>query len=431
MRFVAMPFLARPRFLRMSAALLLLSLQVARSADLESKSMPRAAALVDLADKMLRQSRFEEADAAYREALNQDAGNVRVHLGLGRIAMLLSDRRGAALHYSRAYQIEPLNPEAILAFASVVENRDARRTLLRNFVSLSRDVRVEDVLRELRIEEQIGTRKATVLRSPYTSYILPLSQQQKSGLFLSATLNGSRELRLLVDTGASGVVLNASAARGLNLEPLASVKLSGFGSGPLAPAQAALAGVFEIKDFKIENLLLEVSNGELRKDADGVVGLDLFEDFLIRVNGRTRTLELTPFRETKRPEPCPDCLKTYRAGGLLLVRGRVNGHMEGCFIVDSGVPYTLISTRLLSRGRLLNIAEGVQGDQNLLLPSEPFSIQLGQKHFFDSEYATIDTEAISSGIGSDIAGSIGFSLLRDMAWTINYRDGWVKLEKPD
>jgi hypothetical protein len=259
---------------------------------------------------------------------------------------------------------------------------------------------------------------------------------QKAGLFLKATINVGRELRLLVDTGASGVVLSASVARGLNLEPLAPVKLSGFGSGPLAAAQAALAASFEVTSFessgfKMENLLLEVSDGELRKDTDGVAGLDLFQDFLIRVNARTHSLDLTPFPETKKSEPCQDCLRTYRVGNLLLVRGRVNGYGEGCFIVDSGVPYSLISSKLLPGGGRTSFAAGVQGSQTLALRHEPFSIRLGAKHFFDSEYATLDTETLSSRIGTEIGGSIGFSLLRDVAWTIDYRDGWIKLEKPD
>jgi hypothetical protein len=237
-----------------------------------------------------------------------------------------------------------------------------------------------------------------------------------------------KELKLIVDTGASGIVLNGSAARGMNLEPMAHTALAGFGAGPLAPAQLALASSFEAGLYRLENVLLEISQADLTPDADGVIGLDLFENFLIRVDARARMLDLTPFREAK--AACPDCVRTYRLGHLLLVRGKVNGSAEGYFIVDSGAPYSLVSRKLLARntGRVSE-ASGAQGIQSLAIPSAPVSIELGNKHFFDFDYATLDTEEISSRNGTEISGAIGLSMLRDQPLTIDYRHGWVKLGK--
>jgi len=382
------------------------------------------------AGRLLRESKFVEAEAAYSQAVALDHTNVQGHLGLGRIATLRSEKRQAAKHFSTAYQIDPHNPDVILAFAGVMENREARLTLLRNFLALARDHRVQAVRQKLQVEEQIGNRTASVLSSPYEPYRIPLFSS-RTGLLLHAKINGGRELKLIVDTGASGVVLNASSARGMNLELLAQTALAGFGSGPMAQARLALAASFESGEFQLANLLLEISQMELTVDADGVVGLDLFENFLIRVDARARVLALTPFADEPPLAACPDCVPTYRLGHLLLVHGKVNGASDGYFILDSGAPCSLVSRKLFPResGRSSE-ASGVQGTQDLGIPSTPVSIELGGKHFFDFEYATLDTDEISSRNGAEISGAIGLSMLRNVALTIDYRDGWVKLGKP-
>lgn len=417
---------------RTFAALLILSTQAGRAAEV-GNTAGKSIELSALGDNMFRQSRFEEAEAAYSQALTLDQRNARGHLGLAKIATLVSDKNLAAKHVSAAYQIEPRNPDVILAFADVVEDRGARQTLLRNFLALvpTTDERVQEVLAKLRIGEQIGSRPVSFLESPYQPYRLRLLQSGKTELLLRARINGVRELRLMIDTGASGIVLNASAARGLSLENLLPMAFAGYGSGPMGMAQVTLASCFEVGGFKLNNPLVEVSQTELTGDADVILGLDLFENFMIRVDSRERMLTLTPFPAEPSDGRCADCLRTYRLGHLLLVRARINGRSDGYFILDSGTPYSLVSRKLLQGGEgSVHEAKGIQGSQEIRIPSAPVSIQLGNHHFFDFQYATLDTDEISARNGTEITGSIGFSVLRDLALTVDYRDGWVRLGRP-
>lgn len=420
-------------WVRTTAVLMLLLPQAARPLDLGDKSQHDANQLSAFGDNLYRQSRFEEAQSAYSHALDLDPHNVPGHLGLGKIAELLSDRGAAAKHFSAAYQVEPFNPEVILAFADVVGERGARQTLLRNFLALSpaKDRKSEDVQARLHIEEQLGTRNVAELKSVYESYLLPLSNlrstgSRREGLLLHVRINGSRELKLILDTGATGVMLNASAIRNSGLEFLAPAALTGYGSAAPSPARVALAASFETGALRIANLLAEVSEIELTPDADGVIGLDVFQDFLIRVDPRARVLELNPLDESS----CKDCMQAYRLGHLLLVRAEVDGHGEGCFILDSGSPYTLISQRLMTRSGHTTQMTGAQGDQAVVLPSSPVALRLGDKHLWGFEYATLDTGELSASNGTAIAGAIGYSLLRDLSLTVNYRSGLVKFGTP-
>jgi tetratricopeptide (TPR) repeat protein len=408
---------------------ILLSLP-ARSADI-GRSQTDADRLTASGDRLFRQSQFEEAESAYSRALDLDPHNVRGHLGIGKIAMLLSDRDRAVKQFSAAYQAAPRDPDAILAFAGVVEDREARQTLLRNFLALSSPTyeRTQDVAARLHAEEQLGERKIGQLENANQPYRLPLANLSAGGLILHARLNSGSELRLILDTGATGITLNASSGRKIALEFLAPAALWGYGAAPPTPARLALADRFQTAELKIANLLVEVSETELTLDADGFIGLDVFKDFLIHIDPLARKLELSPLGKTS----CAACTKAYRLGHLLLIRGEVDGHGGGYFILDTGTPYTLISRKLMPRSGTTSTMSGANGDQAVILPARSVALRLGDKHLWGFPYATLDTDVISSTTGAAIAGAIGYSLLRDFSLTIDYRTGLVRLgtKSPD
>jgi hypothetical protein len=343
--------------------------------------------LIALGDSLVRQARFEEAEAAYDHVLEIEPGNVQAHLGAGRIASLLSEPETAARHYSTAYQTAPRDPEAILAFASVVEDRQARRILLANFLAVSAQspamaAKINTVRAMLRIEDHIGTRTLSSLQSPYQPYRLALVHGRPAGLLLRARINSSPDLKLILDTGATGIVLNASATCTRDLEFLAPAALSGFGSARSLTARVGLAASFESGDFQIVNLLVEVSDRELTHEADGVIGLDVFKDFLIRLDPRERVLDLTPLQDADRHR-CSTCTPFYRMGHLLLVRGTVNRISDAFFILDSGSPQTVISRKIVPPGSATATMSGVQGEFEISRPAAPASIGIGARDFLE------------------------------------------------
>ena len=237
-----------------SVLLLLLLAPGARPAEIADDSQLTSLQLsAPRGDRLYQLARFEDAEAAYSEAVDLDRNNVRGHLGLGRIATMLSETQRAVEHFSAAYQIAPRDPNAILAFAGVVENAQARLMLLRNFLALSTDARAEDVRAKLRIAERMGATRLSVLKSPYRSYRIPLSNIGSSGLLLRARINGGEEVRLIVDSGASGIVLNASAASRFNLEFLAGATLTGFGASSQTEARVARANSFQAGELIIND----------------------------------------------------------------------------------------------------------------------------------------------------------------------------------
>jgi hypothetical protein len=73
---------------------------------------------------------------------------------------------------------------------------------------------------------------------------------------------------------------------------------------------------------------------------------------------------------------------------------------------------------------------GAQGRQEAAVPAGPVTLRLGTRHLWGFEYATLDTSEISSSSGTAISGAIGYSLLRNLSLTVDYRGGLVKLGIP-
>ena len=69
--------------------------------------------LQQAADALLRQQRYEEALAAYREALPINADYAPAHAGMGRALFRLERYEAAAEHFERALQLDPRDRQAL------------------------------------------------------------------------------------------------------------------------------------------------------------------------------------------------------------------------------------------------------------------------------------------------------------------------------
>jgi hypothetical protein len=380
-------------------------------------------------NRLMRSARLSEAREAYSESLSLDPNNLQAHLGMARVAEFLSDPQTSASHYSAAYRIAPLNPDVVLAFAGVVNSADARRTLLSNFLALSRDARASEVRAELAMEDSAGYDPRRGPLNGLHPARLQLSSIPAGGLVIHAFVDGTKELRLILDTGAHGVLLNRSAAARLCLRFFGDTLLGGYGAESPSPVRIAMAHSFKTGEVEFSNLMVKAAERDITDQADGVAGLDLFADYLIRLDFRARTLDLTPLDGTNSLESCTTCLRAYRAGHLLLVPASLNGGDPEFFILDSGAPQSVVSDRLVPAVGRTVLVGGMQGAQLAVLPSRPVSIRLGNESLLDFHYAALDTTAISEHNGIEIGGALGFSVLRELAMTIDYSSGRIAVSR--
>jgi tetratricopeptide (TPR) repeat protein len=415
-----------------------------------AERMVRAALAAGADDSLLclsgeiqfRRARFPEAARDYEAAIALNPDNARAWWGLGRIEQANFREQRARDLFSRAFVLNHRDIDIILAYADFVTDPASRSTLLDNVARLARvdqPERAERAVAQRLIQERLQGRTPGRLASPYAAYRLPLSgfrpnSSAQDGILVAVRINGGKPLRLLVDTGARGMVIHARAARNLGLETIVASRLTGLGDPGAAESRVALARRVEFGDLAFEECLVEVSERSLTAGADGVLGIDVFGRFKIGVDAREGVLQLTPFDDPAAAPP--DALQASVAAvgmrNLLLLKARVEGGKEGLFLVDTGAAFTAVSREYLPPalplGRPVEL-KGAQGPVDGAFRVAPLAFRVGGLALVEHTPLAVDLRSISQLEGIEIAGILGYSMLGKAPFTIDLRTGTVEFAR--
>ena len=416
-----------------------------------------AAVHTTLGDILFRRGSFDEAALSYRAALAGDPARARAWWGLGRIEQAQFRRTSARAFMARAFGLDPRDPEIVFSYAAFMPDPASRATLLQNVVQLTRHsdlLRAEESMGQIEIDRRLFGLSQARLESPYQTYTIKLSAFQpvssrSDGLLVPVRINGGKPLRLLLDTGARGITISAEKARQLQLEAVSESRIGGLGGGVNAViALSALAKTISIGDLRLGNCMVEVTSEALTGGADGVIGMNLFEAFEIRLDAPARVLQLTPFTEGlpalgnaggtmgpwgdyDRKPATADAPATpaYGFRHFLLVRTIVN-RREGLFLLDTGSALTLLA-REFAPPALWTLSapslHGAGGQVSDAVRLSPVTLKIAGKSYVESEPLALDLSSFSQREGVRISGILGFSALSKAPLSINYRDGLVDL----
>jgi tetratricopeptide (TPR) repeat protein len=408
----------------------------------EAERLVSSAVAVAPADALLclsgeiefRRARFAEASKDFSAALALNPENARAHWGLGRIDQIHFRSDAAREHFSRAYALNHRDTDIILSFAEFVDDASARATLLRNVAFLARQEqpeRAERAIADLRVLERLQGRAPARLAGAYKPYRVPLSGFRpagvaQDGVLIPVRINGGKPLRLLLDTGARGIVVDSRAARNLDLETLTPAGLHGFGEDGVGASYLALAGRVSFGDLAFDECLVQVSAHSLTTGADGVAGIDLFERFQILIDPAAPALQLTPFEDTA--VRSAGAIPAVGLRGLLLLNTRVEGR-EGLFLVDTGAAYTSVDRRLAPAAYLQGDSVTLSGAQGSLATAArvgTLRFQIDDRSLLDNQPVTLDLAPFSQIEGVEISGILGYSALRYSPLRIDLRHGTVE-----
>lgn len=342
-------------------------------------------------DAAFRQADFEAAESFYRSALAVDPACARALWGLGRIEELHFRRSAARDYFAAAFRLDPRDPQIIRSYAAVVAG------------------------------------EVDTLASPYRAYALPMkpyypASASPAGMVLSVSVNGGKPLRLIFDTGAKGILIRAKAAEKLGLEVVGASLVRGPGGGAPTAARVALARSLQIDDLRMRNCLLEVADSLPARDADGVIGARMFQQFLIRFAARERLLELLPLPGAGLER----FTRAFQIGHLLLVRGRANAEKLGYFVLDTGAAFSALPLDLArSHGPVAAPMYGFSGRIGDTVRISPVQFHFAGEPLTDGDPIAFDVQGISRREGVEISGVIGYPALSRGVLTIDYRDGLV------
>ena len=132
-------------------------------------------------------------------------------------------------------------------------------------------------------------------------------------IIVRATVNGSRPLSFILDTGANVAIIRTAAAKELNLTLEGSVNVGGAGGGTqtgsfVRQATWSLVGLPDFKQPVTMALPFTELPPAMGRTVDGIIGGEFIKQFVVEVDYQSRTLTLhnrSEFRYTGPGEAIP------------------------------------------------------------------------------------------------------------------------------
>jgi predicted aspartyl protease len=291
------------------------------------------------------------------------------------------------------------------------------------------------------------------------------------GYGLTVKVNGHSS-RLLLDTGASGILINSGLAQKAGITPLATTKLAGIGDKGPVDGYIGYANSIRIGELEFRDCLVEVSNKRSVLEDDGLIGADVFSHFLVtidflwqklkltelpKVPGRkeeTATLELEdegegpadtstseakagtgdsgPYDRYVAPE-MQGYTQVWRFGHNLLIPTWVSDVGPKFFLIDTGAVINSISPEAAkevtkTHHDAFTSIQGISGAVKNVYSADKAVLKFSHYVQENQDLAAFDLSGISAATGTEVSGILGFVTLRQFILTIDYRDGLVDLK---
>jgi tetratricopeptide (TPR) repeat protein len=454
---------------------------------------PNAAALLAAkGDVQFRNGEMSDAEVSYLAAKKVDAKEVHAYLGLARLYGSYSLYRKAYEQLQSAHEVAPDNIEVQRAWLRMLPRKE-RTAALEAYLG---GPHPDDEDGTKWMTEYLGFLKATADKPVHACRLVSKVEKTETkletmygaadihrmrGIGLSVKLN-DRSARLLLDTGAGGIMVSRKVAEKAGLTPISAVHFGGIGDKGLQSGYTAVADHIRIGELEFQDCVVAVSDKGSVADEDGLIGADVLGAYLIDIDLPGMQLKLSPL--PKRPEdtvapkslnsegeeqanaeqkeesvnePTPtdqnsppptatparrlpkdryiapgmaDWTKVFRFGHSILVPTSVNNSKPMLFGLDTGAFSNLLSVRAGRQVSKVSSEErvrvhGLGGAVDKVYSSDKATLRFGHFQQANLGIITLDLSTISRHTGTEVSGFLGFAMLRQLEVELDYRDGLV------
>lgn len=434
-----------------------------------------------------RRGELPEAEASFKTAMQDDPNLVEAYLGLARLFRTALLYRRAYDQIVRAHDIAPQDPEVQRAWISMLPRRERTKALEAYLAGPHADDPEETASLHAWLEYLQATADQPIHACKAVGNIDKTETQMQvflrdakhiAGYGLLVKIN-DRNQRLLLDTGASGIVINSRAAEKAGLKRISSVQFHGIGDSGHRDAYLALADQVRIGDLEFKDCVVTVSEKSMGLDEDGLIGADVFSSYVVDIDIPASMLRLSPLpkrpddankpeaslssearsdsdqqddaasdqksaeKNTQKPAvhtPPKDryvapemanWARVFRVSHDLLMPTHVNDSKMMLFILDTGASLNMMSTRAarivtkVSSDDRIKI-KGLSGEVNKVYSADKATLRFANILQPNLEMATIDLSKLCKNLGIEVSGFLGYPIFRLVEMKIDYRDGLVQ-----
>jgi predicted aspartyl protease len=310
----------------------------------------------------------------------------------------------------------------------------------------------EDHLKAHHPNECRITAKTPTVTIPF-AYLRTQSEGDDTSYGLEVSFN-SRKRRLEIDTGASGITLTRSAAKSLGLAPEYRLHTGGIGDDGEVDSYLTHVADIQIGGIQISNCMVEVisEKSKYRMNVDGLIGLDVFHNWLSTLDfpnlklilaplpPRPLSAELAamdeddrPFQDGIEPAEMTNWLHFVRVGHEILLPTFINSGNVHYMLADTGasisnisIPYAREYSKLHSQNDVS--IYGISGEVKKVLVTDNISLQFGKVKMPSAPYYAFDLTNLSHNAGVEISGILSLPTLSRLSVSIDYRDNLIQLK---
>ena len=461
-----------------------------KNVDLASQTVAKGLAVSDsrslhvaLGEVQFRQGKISEAEQEWVKVINSGHLDARAFLGLARVSNSVAMyKRGKAM-IDKARELDSSDPDIERHWIGTL-TRSERITYLEKYLAGPND---EDGERRTEVQHYVDFLKARAkegsgrfrLAKNVNSTEIPLARlfqdaDHLRGYGLDVKVN-DRKGTLMLDTGASGILLDRGMAEKAGITKLVETGIGGIGDRGERNGYVGVAKSITIGGLRFENCPIEVLENRSVVGEEGLIGADVFDDFLVDIdfpNEKLRLSELPkrpedsgqPARldsdddedaDTAHSDPAADATpqkspsaskrtfhdayvapemksytRIYRFGHDLLVPTFAGDAPSKLFLIDSGAFWNQITPEA-ARGVTkvhndpFTTVTGINGKVKNVYSADQAIIRVGHVYEKDQDLVTFDMTSISDNCGTEISGILGFAMLRKVDLKIDYRDDLV------
>lgn len=393
-------------------------------------------------DAYFRRGLLAEAENEYKSALQIDEACARAWLGRGKIESVKARRSQAKASVTRAHELDADDGDALYEWAIRQPYPESVAALEKHLADFHSDPELEGHERDYKeLLRALAGRPVWILNPEVTRSQLKLDTLISGpglgtrGYGLRVRFNDRAAVTLLLDTGASGITITRKFAEKIGARRLSDAAISGVGKTGATHGYQAWVDKVSIGNLDFHDCFVHVAPDSVA-GLDGVVGSDVFENFLVIVDFPAHKLLLEPLPPPSSPDgPHTDSAAptpAFAFGHLLLLETRVGERNGGLFVIDSGANLTNIAPeaarRMAEMRPLHNTVIGLSGGVNSSFVGDDVTLQFAGMRRSDQRIITVDLHSVSKNVGTEVSGLIGFNTLESMKLVIDYRDGLVRFE---
>ena len=407
-------------------------------------------------DVAFRSGNFADAEKEYRAALKIDTNSARGLYGMGRMFHMVSLNKKAKETFALAHQLDPEDSQITRRWLDTLPYAEQLEQFKKMDMDADEKVNGQRLLTALSGKKPwvlVSAIKPMEIKMPHygrkVEYTYDIDRSPttiSTGFGLQVKFNDRASADLLLDTGAGGIIIGRKLAERAGAIKIADTWIGGIGDKGGVESYQAWIDKINIGGLEFHNCVVTVSSKNDIVDDAGLIGADVFDQFLITLDFHQEKMLLAPL--PKNPSAgaeddkwqdryiAPEMqgfTKFYRFYHDMVVPVVVNDKAAGNFILDTGAQFNSMSKRLASQVTKATAEDdyrihGVSGSVQQVLTGRKAILQFAKMRIESHDLPVFSLDNTSANEGTEIAGLIGIKVLVQMKMTIDYRDGLVNLE---